>query len=813
MSRKNSCRAGSAPSRKAVEWFGALRGSEFYPDYSSAPPPLTLDEVKRLFGPPMTLGAPEKVRMACDSQLADSGIYTLLQHSYNLGMMPVTQFMGYGALQNLAQNGLIRACVSTVADDMTRAWIKLKRDGEARLPESNTAGQAPGDQVNEALEILRKLGLAASRSPGADDKDELLERLKAEIDRLGLRQALHKAVETTGYEGGALIFIDTGAQPEELITPLHIGPASAELASDRPLRFVVLDPVNVFPGLYNSDNPLRSDYLNPKTWWVLGREVHASRLLRIVSNEAPTLLKPAYNFLGVPQAQILWDYVLHFQECRLASQRLLTKFSLTVFKTQMFNGGAFGVQEAANMDRRIKYFVQNRNNDGVQVIDKESEDIVKLETPLSGVTDIARQALEFLAAINRTPAVKLLGISPSGFNATGESDLRNYYDHIRSSQEKVLRPALEKILKILQIRLVGECDPSLTFDFAELGEADEAAIAGVQKTLADTRAVYLDRNTVSREEVRRALAADPNSGFENIDVDEMPAEPEPEEPFEGPDSPAGNVDIDDVDKAGAVYDGLKGLDENIWRTAKNGKRFQIDTETGEVVKGNVGQENFTYKSTPLESSRPDTAHYNSLLEKHNGDAKKAAHEYFKDRLQGRDVEAQTDAGPVRACFTGGTWQEIKQDMHKDMLKAELVPHMPDIIATGEYQKSSLYKKRTDNVDVYHVYRKTVQTSEGAKDVFVDVAERVNHEPSQPKHQVYSVAREGTNNYDKKKKALTGDSGSFLRAVRAISGLLFPPSSPDTEDGGEATTQRKNNILPQFEVVNLRFAGEEAGSGF
>ena len=113
------------------------------------------------------------------------------------------------------------------------------------------------------------------------------------------------------------------------------------------------------------------------------------------------------------------------------------------------------------------------------------------------------------------------------------------------------------------------------------------------------------------------MAADPNSGFENIDVDEMPAEPEPEEPFEGPDSPAGNVDIDDVDKAGAVYDALRGLDENQdgskttrhdfvldaniiaglgidtwdnsrWITTKNGKHIQIDDETGEVLKGNIG---------------------------------------------------------------------------------------------------------------------------------------------------------------------------------------------------------------------------------
>ena len=83
---------------------------------------------------------------------------------------------------------------------------------------------------------------------------------------------------------------------------------------------------------------------------------------------------------------------------------------------------------------------QNMNNDGVLAIDKDDEDVLKLETPLSGVTDIVRQSLEILAALNRTPAVKLLGISPSGFNATGESDIRNYYDYITSQQEKTKLP-------------------------------------------------------------------------------------------------------------------------------------------------------------------------------------------------------------------------------------------------------------------------------------------------------------------------------------------------------------------------------------
>lgn len=506
--------------------------------------PLTEAEVKQRYGLPLTLGTPEDVRVACDNQLEQCGVYSLLQHSFALGQMPQAQFLGYGVLQQIAQNALVRACIETVSDDMTRNWIELKREGEAKK--------------TERTQYLESLGLS-DEDAEADAADKLAE-LTSEMDRLHLQSTLHEAAATVGYMGGCLVFIDTGeVDPLRLREPLHIGRASAELQKDRPLRFIPVDPINVFPGLYNSISPLREDYFKPKTWWVLGQEVHSTRLLRLVANELPTLLKPAYNFLGIAQAQMLWDYVMHFQDVRVASQRLIKKFSLTVMKTDMQNvllqGG--GTEQ---LDRRIALLVRNRSNDGVEVIDKEAEDIIKLETPLSGVTDIVRQSLEILAAMNRTPAVKLLGISPSGFNATGESDIRNYYDHVLSQQEKVLRPALNTILRILQIRLFGEIDPTITFDFAALSEADNAAIATTQKTKADTMAVLLDRQVISPEEARRALADDPDSGFADIDVDDVPEPPAEGElgpenmtGFAGSEQEGPEAKIDDVDKAGAIY--------------------------------------------------------------------------------------------------------------------------------------------------------------------------------------------------------------------------------------------------------------------
>lgn len=87
---------------------------------------LTPVEVADRYGPARTLGAPDDARIAMDAQLEADGVYTLLQHTLQLGQGAAPQFMGYGALQNIAQNGLVRACIETVADDMARAWISLK---------------------------------------------------------------------------------------------------------------------------------------------------------------------------------------------------------------------------------------------------------------------------------------------------------------------------------------------------------------------------------------------------------------------------------------------------------------------------------------------------------------------------------------------------------------------------------------------------------------------------------------------------------------------------------------------------------------
>jgi phage-related protein (TIGR01555 family) len=460
-----------------------------------------LRAVKKEFGLPATMsGVTAKERqtlnMAFDSAGGFNAIYeSMTLHAAELGQYPITSFVGYGVLQQIAQNGMIRACIQTVADDVSRRWITL--DGPA-----------------EKVEVLEKL----LKDPN--------------YGGLSVKELFHRAVTTTGYMGGAFIFIDTGDADTEL--PLAINEFSAELSQGSSVRFVLVDPVNVSPISYNCTNPLDVDYMVPKVWQVLGRRVHSSRMLTFIENQPPMLLRPNYNFLGIPQAQILWDYVVHFNKTRISAAKLLDKISLLVVQTDMDEilSSQTGVQD---FDAKMEFLQRYRDNDSVFVCDKDSEAVTNVQTSIAGCTDIVRQSLELIACINRTPAVKLLGISPSGFNATGESDIKNYYDYIASKQE-LYRDQIQTIINVLQLTQWGYIDPSITFTFNSLSQDDKASKAMTAQTRIGALSQLVDRQAISAEELRDLVRQDPDLELSSLD-EEMPEVLSEAEPVE----PAGNM--------------------------------------------------------------------------------------------------------------------------------------------------------------------------------------------------------------------------------------------------------------------------------
>ena len=407
-------------------------------------------------------------------------------------MIGMPSFIGYASCANLSQDAMMRAGVETLAAEMTREWIDVN-------------------------------------CPNTDWQKSVVE----ELHTFKIRRLFRKAASMTGYFGCCRVFIDTGTRdPEELKTPLVLSKTTFLPGSLR--GFIPIDPALMFPGMYNASDPVSPWFYKPMTWYALGREIHASRFLHFTQNEPESiLLKPVYNFGGIPQVQIALDYLVHFTGTREAAARLLKKFSLTVFKTNM-QGVLYG-EDDSDIIRRLRYFARNRDNDGVELIDMEDEEILQINTPLSGTTDIVRQALEMLAAAFRQPVTKYIGISPGGMNATGESDMNNWYDYAAGQQVSVCDSPLDVVIKLLELNKLGNIDPELTYSWRPLKKTTEAEQANINKTKADTDAVYIMSGVLAPEESRKRVSEDADSGHANIVPEDVPPAPEGnmEEDLEG----------------------------------------------------------------------------------------------------------------------------------------------------------------------------------------------------------------------------------------------------------------------------------------
>lgn len=440
-------------------------------------------------------------------------------------------------LSSIAQDPLIRAGIETIADDMTRKFIDLTSQGE-------------------------------------EDLSAKISELESDLQRFRVKSLFNRALSTTGYQGGCLVYIDMGElDDEEKRVPLYLDSSTFKQGSFK--GFKIIEPINVYPGVYNSSDPTADDYFNPETWYILGKEYHKSRFLYFAQNEVPLLLKPLYNFFGISLSQQVLEYVQNFTENRRSAQRLLNKFSLTIWKTDMsafLSGG-----DCNSLTQRVKYFNAQRNNDGTALIDKELEDMVQINTPLSGVTDIVSMSLDLAPVILGISKDKYFGDLPKGLNASSEGTNRIYYDKIQSLNEKICYDNVEKVIKILQLNRYGEIDDNISFQFAPLWEMDERERAEINKIHADTAAVYVDRGCLSQEEIRGALAANPDSGYSNIDVDDVPETDN-----------FSDIDLEDKDEAGSVFDGaLDEWDESKHPRADNGQFGNGNSNTEKASKVNA----------------------------------------------------------------------------------------------------------------------------------------------------------------------------------------------------------------------------------
>lgn len=398
-----------------------------------------------------------------------------------------TGFIGYPRLAELAQISEYRSVSETTANEMTRQWIEIKSVGE-------------------------------------EDNSEVIKQIEECYERLNVRDVFRKAVETDGLFGRGQVLVQIKGHDNKLANPLLLTEKTIAKGSLKAL--VNIEPMWTTPAPYNAIDPTSPDFYKPKAWYVMAQEIHASRLFTLVSRPVPDLLKPAYNFGGVSMSQLMMPYVNRWLRTVESVSEMLHSFSLSGIQTDMSAVLAGGEDQGDSIQLRAELYNRLRDNRGLMLLDKDSEQFFQFNTPLSGLDTLLAQAQEQMAAPSHTPLVKLLGITPSGLNASTEGEIAVYYDHIRAMQENLLRDPLDKLLKLVQLHLFGKINDNITFDFVPLQQMNETELAGIRKSDSDRDVAYIQAGVVSAEEVRGRLAVEPDSGYNGIDVEDVPEMPD-----------------------------------------------------------------------------------------------------------------------------------------------------------------------------------------------------------------------------------------------------------------------------------------------
>ena len=277
------------------------------------------------------------------------------------------------------------------------------------------------------------------------------------VDNLGLVDTLRRALIIERLLGGAAILM--GVRDSEDNPELPLLPASVRKGD---LCFINVIPRN---RLYLADvvsDPFSASYGKPSMYTINGKWVHESRLL--VFDGQPliydgslmsfgSMLGPGF---GDSVLQPLMDDLMRATGTRQAAFHLVNTASLMLIKVdiatlQATNAGSERIAELEEIAKQLSLYRAALLDTGPE----GGAEVATLSTSFGSVPELLMAFLQVLSAASDIPATRFLGQAPGGLNATGTSDLENYYNSIDSFQVMRIKPQLLKLLRILHPSVTG----------------------------------------------------------------------------------------------------------------------------------------------------------------------------------------------------------------------------------------------------------------------------------------------------------------------------------------------------------------------
>lgn len=233
--------------------------------------------------------------------------------------------------------------------------------------------------------------------------------------------------------------------------------------------------------------------------------LHESRVIRRVPiTVSRRIALNRYMGWGPSFYVALWQAIRGYTAAWDSTEDLLRSFAQAYFKMK-------GLAELAStngideINARLDAMLIAQSTMGLMLLDSESEEYGRQSTPMTGLPDLHDKYQARLSHAARIPQTLLFGQAPSGLDATGESDIRLYYDRISALRNQEIAPTVKALAQFClraQNSPTKGVVPDFKVVFPPLWEATALEKAQTRKTNTEADYIYINAGVFTASEVR-----------------------------------------------------------------------------------------------------------------------------------------------------------------------------------------------------------------------------------------------------------------------------------------------------------------------
>lgn len=332
---------------------------------------------------------------------------------------------------------------------------------------------------------------------------EQISAIEAEEKRLGLNAKVLDVQRKARLYGGAGIYISIKGEADP---SLPLNPESVKRGG---IAFLTVLPRRVLSATAIETDPASMWFGKPSLYRITSgqgqQDIHPSRVVAFVGNPHPDEeLQTGINY-G-------WgDSVLAaaMSACKNADATIANIVSL-IYEAKVDVLGIPNLAEIMgdpgtreSLVNRVRLAAMLKGNNGMLIRDSE-ETYDSKHFAFANLDNIGNLMLQVASGAADIPVTRLLGMSPGGLNATGENEIRQYYDRIQSIQELEVTPALSVLDECLIRSALGSRPLEVFYNWAPLWQVSETERAANGKVVAETIQILADTRLFPDEALSEA---------------------------------------------------------------------------------------------------------------------------------------------------------------------------------------------------------------------------------------------------------------------------------------------------------------------